>query len=206
MIAPDIYTRARAAGIPARDALRIARWDPQPIPDTLDGFDLVMTDHPDEYVSLEDLGYGRFLDSEEHWSTGYHVRPDPDAIPNPHRDSRNPSGGARWYLPAVTIRESAAWFRKSGEARGPAWEHARAMAEEELSRATDDYGPDVRTVTVKASRAGVTLGRASCGMVEIAWDPIRRSSGDEYLWEVAHDLMGEAIDEARATLARLVAA
>jgi hypothetical protein len=219
MIAPDIYTRARAAGIPACQAILIARHDPAALdwhpnrrgdmtadlPD-VDGFTLRAVSTADECGTLEDLGYGRFLDSEEHWRTGYHVRPHPDAIPNPHRDSRNPSGGALWYVPAVTIRESAAWFRKSGEARGPAWEHARAMAEDELSRATDDYGPDVRVVTVTAYRAGVELASASVGGIEIAWDPIRRTSGDSYLDEVARDIAPEVIDEARATLARLVAA
>ncbi len=211
------YDRARAAGIPASSALRLARWAVAPLPGDVpqygasvewperDGFALTLSVTYDEGLTLQDMGYGTFLDGAEDWRTGYERRPDPDAVPNPHRDTRNPSNGAGWYLPgdAGTLRERAIEYRRMGYSRGPAWDKARESMDAELSTVTNDYGPAIVVLTVKASRNGITLGRASLGGIELGWDPITRTSGDRYLADAAEDIIPDAIADAREALAGL---
>lgn len=198
------YRRARAAGIGAVNAAAIARYQPEEPPATADGFAIAVQDEPDPLWTLSDGGYGEWLrGAGDDWRTGRPRRPHPDAIRNPHGSYRD---GNAWYLPSEPIRTVARYLNRGGMAKGPAWDRAREQAEEELSRLADGWGPDIRCVTVTASRAGVTLGEASCGGVEIAWDPITRRSGEEYVWEVARDLIADAVDQARETLAALIAA
>lgn len=212
-----IYDRARAAGIPARYALALARTDHHPlVPDygspvtfDRDGFTITATLDYDGGMTLADLGYGHFLDGSEDWRTGYERRPDPDAVPNPHRDSRNPSNGAGWYVPgaAGTLRERYAEYRRDeyGMSRAVAWDKARESVEDELRTVTDDYGPAAYVLRVEASRNGIDLGSASLGGIEVGqWDPITRSHGEAYLAEAMDDIAPEAIAEAREALAGLL--
>lgn len=217
LVGSNVYGRARAAGIPARSALAIARqwteargvdvWPGSPVElEPRDGYRVRVRMEYDEGTTLADIGYGTFLDGREDYRTGYTRRPDPDAVPNPHRDSRNPSGGAPWYLPGDggTLRERAAEYRRAGVARGPAWDRARESIADELRTVTWDSGPSVYVVIVDAIRAGVVLGTASLGGVVLGYDPITGGNGSEYVAELLTDMIPEALDDARATVAAIV--
>jgi hypothetical protein len=202
------YRRARAEGgaypVPARYALAVARarrTDPMaalgldeladyPDPgDAIaagrrDGFDLrVVIDY--DYLSLDDLGYGRFEEGT--------ARPSPDAIPF------SPSGynaprGTHWYIPSEPMAEVVGYFSRAGASRSVAREYARAMIERQ---AHDAEEASAYVVGVTASKMGTELARATLG----GWEP-----GDEWqlsLAELLPDLIDEAITEARATLAEL---
>lgn len=90
-----------------------------------------------------------------------------------------------------------------GMSRAVAREYARKRHAEQVREDTEDTTYYV--VKVTASREGVTLGRAALGGVGIAYDPITRTDGEWYLDEAAAELIPEAIEDARATLARLCA-
>lgn len=207
------YQRARADGQRAIDALRLARWIAEPkieVPDygapvTLerDGWTIRLSVDYDEGVTLADLGYGTFMEGVEDWRTGYERKPDPAAVRNPYRDSRNVSNGDGWYVPGDTQSGWYDYCRKAGMSKAVARDAARERAEAELRDITRDYGPSVYVLTATASRDGIELGRESVGGIEIAWSPITRTSGMEYLAEVAEDIIPEAIAEAEAALARL---
>lgn len=209
------YARARADGMRAKDALRLARWiaeDRIEVPDygspvTLerDGWTITLrADYDDDADTLSDLGYGTFLDGIEDWRTGYEQRPDPAAIRNPYRDSRNVSGGRSWYVPGDI---QSGWYdychKQGGMSKSVAWDAARERVLAELRDITTDYGPSVYVLTVTVSRAGIKLGSASVGGIEIGWSDITRTDGREYLAEVAEDLIPEAIEDAESALARL---
>lgn len=213
------YERARKAGAPARYALALARSvaqrnDDDELPDyghpvtiERDGWRLRLSVTYDDGMTLADLGYGRFLAGVEDWRTGHEARPEPDAIRNPYRDSRNVSGGLAWYVPGDmgSMAERAAEYRKHGTARGPAWEAARESVEAELCTVTEDYGPSAHVLTVEAMRNGIVLGTASLGGCEVGWSDVTRTDGREYLAESYDDLIAEAIADATATLASLCA-
>jgi hypothetical protein len=207
------YQRARASGMRAVDALRLARWITedrievpgygQPVTIERDGFTLTLSLDYDEGITLADLGYGTFDDGREDWRTGYWHPTVPGAIPNPNRDSRSPGNGARFYVPGDA---SSGWFdycRSQGMSKSVAWDAARQRERDEAKEVTWDYGPSVYVLTVKASRNGIELGRASLGGIEIAWSDITRTDGSEYLAEIADDLVPEAIADAREALAGL---
>lgn len=211
------YRRARAEGTPAQSALRLARWittvDRDALPDygapvtiERDGFDVTLRLDYDEGIDLSDLGYGRFLDGVEDWRTGYERRPEPDAIPNPYRDSRNVSGGRHWYVPgeAGSLADRFDAYHKAGASRSVALDKARASLDAELRTVTDDYGPSVYVLRVTVAREGIDLGYASKGGIEIAWSDTTGTDGREYLAEVAEDIIPEAIEDAREALERLV--
>lgn len=212
------YKRARAAGIRAQAALRLAQWiaeDRIELPDygspvtiERDGFDITLSLDYDEGLSLADLGYGTFLDGIEDWRSGHEQKPDPEAIRNPYRDSRNVSNGRGWYLPGMagTLAERFAEFHKMGASKSVALDEARASLNAELRTVTWDYGPSVYALTATASRNGIDLGSSSVGGIEIAWSDITRTDGTEYLAEVAEDIMPDAIAEAREALAGLAVA
>jgi hypothetical protein len=212
------YRRARDAGHTAKNALALARWIAAPkieLPDygrpvtiERDGWTITLAADYDGDMSLADLGYGRFLAGVEDWRSGHEQRPEPDAIPNPYRDSRNVSGGDGWYVPgeAGSLAERADYLHKAGASKSVALDEARAMLAEEVRYVTRDYGPSVYVLTATASRKGIRLGTASVGGIEIAWNDITRTSGMEYLAEVAEDIIPEAIAEAEAALERLVTA
>ncbi len=211
---PAVYRRARADGQRAIDALRLARFIAadrietpdygRPVKLDRDGFTLTLTLDYDEGMNLADLSYGRFLSGTEDWRTGYEYKPDPDAIPNPYRDSRNVSNGDGWYVPGDA---SSGWYdycRKAGMSKSVAWDAAREREREELRYVTADYGPSVYVLTVTASRNGIDLGSANVGGIEIAWSDVTRTDGSEYLAEVAEDIIPEAIAEAREALKGLL--
>lgn len=210
------YQRARADGTPAAQAVRLARWIAEdrietpeygsPVTLERDGFTITLSVDYDEGLTLADLGYGTFVDGREN-DAGYQSRPDPEAVPNPYRDSRNVSNGAAWYLPGMggTLAERAAYNHEHGASKSVALDLARESVNDELRHVTWDYGPSVYVLTVKASRNGITLGRASLGGIEIAWSDVTRTDGSEYFAEVADDLIPEAIDEAQEALKGLVA-
>ncbi len=211
------YARARAAGMPARHALGLARAvgtvERATLPDygapvtiKRNGWTLRLSVDYDEGLDLADMGYGTFVAGAEDWRG--HVKPtQPGAIPNPRRDSRNPSNGAAFYVPSQDRAEMVAYYNGPtfGASRAVALDLARAMEADELARATDDYGPTFYVLTVEAMRGGLVLGSASLGGCEVGWDDITRTDGREYLAESYDDLIAEAIGEARDALARLCA-
>lgn len=211
------YARARAAGYAAKDALRLARWIAEdrietpdygsPVTIERDGFEVELSLDYDEGMTLADMGYGSFEDGPEDYRSGYQQRPSPEAIPNPRRDSRNPSGARAWYIPGDMggIEEHAAYHRKQGASKSVALDMARADMDAELRTVTWDYGPSVYVLTATASREGIELATASVGGIEIGWSDLTRTDGREYLAEIADDIIPEAIEEANVSLARLVA-
>lgn len=213
----DIYQRARAEGIPAKSALGLARFvnahkDDElpdygsPVTIERDGFDLRLTLDYDEGMSLADFGYGTFEDGHEDWRTGYRKPDTAGAIPNTDRDSRNPSGGAAFYVPSEKRDTVVRYFNGPtyGASKSVALDLAREQEQDELERAIGDgYGPSVYVLTVEAMREGVELGRAVLGGIELGWSKITRTDGREYLAECVDDLAPEAIEEARETLAKL---
>lgn len=197
------YRRARAAGIPARDALRIARWAAEPYPDVPDygapldlppreGFALRARVGHDEGFAPEDLGYGRVI-WPVRWAEWPDRRPEPEALPL--------WDGLAWYVPAEPLAEWIAYARKRGASRSVALDEARKRAREERDRYQDE--PAIMYLVVEASRAGVPLGSASLGGIELGWDPITRDNGARHLAEAIEDLIPEAIEDARVTLREL---
>lgn len=195
-----VYRRARAAGIPASHAIRIARWQPTPPPTALDGFTIRVSDEPDTDWSYRDAGYGTLMAGDED-GAGNLRRPHPDAIRNRDGSRRN---GDAWFIPEPTVTEMASFNRRAGMSRSVALDRAMEDARRQLRDLTYGWGPDVRYIAVTASRAGIDLATVGCGGVVVAWDDIRMSSGEEYVWEVAADLATEAVAEAREALARLL--
>lgn len=211
---PGTYQRGRAAGMRAGDALRLARWIKAPRLDididrttttNRDGFELRIRAESDTFVDNADLGYGTFEDGTEDYRTGFYHPDTPGAIPSENRDSRSQGGGARFYVPGTPRAERIAEYQRNGASRSVALDMACRDEADELDRLTTDYGPLVVVVTVTAHRAGVELGSASAGGIELAWSDITRTDGTEYLADVAEDLIPEVIDEARETLAELAA-
>lgn len=213
------YRKARAQGMDARYALTLARMAQSPpaltfSPDARgreratierDGFRIVVTVEPDEYVSLDDLGYGRFLGSEGR-DEGYQRRPEPDAIRVHNGNERD---GNTWYVPGFggeSFDAVIGGYRKAGYSRAVALDMARERAKAEL-RMVDPgrYGPDVRCVKVTVYRKGIELADESVCGVEIGDDDgIVPGMDDRWLAEVADELIPQALDAARAALAELL--
>jgi hypothetical protein len=215
----DTYRKARAQGTPARYALTLARMAEAPCPldfttdrrgrETAtierDGFRIVVTVEPDEYVSLDDLGYGHFSGSRSDWrDTGWQSRPEPDAIRVHNGNERD---GNTWYVPGQSLAEAFETYhgRYYGASRAVALDMARERAKAEL-RSVDpgQYGPDVRCVKVTVYRKGIELAEESVCGVEIGDDAgIVPNMDERWLAEAANDLIPQALDNARAALADL---
>ena len=209
----DTYRRARAAGTPAKYALQLARWIvadrldidiDRPLTIERDGFTVTLKATSDSYIDLEDLGYGRFEDGTED-DEGYEHPDTPGAIPNPNRDSRNIGGDSRYYVPSIPRADRITEYRRAGMSRSVALDAARADETAELDRLSS-WGPMVVVLAATVYRAGIELGSASVGGIELAWSDITRTDGSEYLAEVADDIIPEAIDEAKEALERLAVA
>lgn len=201
------YQRARAQGTPARYAATLARWAATP-PElewttdrsgfpaarlSRDGYDIRVRCEPDyESDPLEGVGA---LEWPARWA-------DPDHTPPGTVKVRTRNGYAYWRS-ETPFADRVADFRRRGYARGPAWDAARADLEAEAKAVDGQDPPSSYGVIVTASRAGVELGSASVWGVSADWDEITRDDGTRYLDETARELIPQAIEDARASLARL---
>jgi hypothetical protein len=101
--------------------------------------------------------------------------------------------GWKWYHPGRdTLENGYAAFRRAGYSKSPARDKLAAQIYQEM---VADSERIYHVVLVTASVAGVFLGSASLGWIDVdADDPM------PYLWEVAGDLIDEAIGSARAAI------
>lgn len=193
------YLKYRANGVPARTAIAWART----VNPSLDwrsslggrdtatfkhqGFDVVAEVSPDEYTDLGMSGLGTF---EREYEPGDIVRYGPD---DGYRRNRE----LRYFRPVESV---AAWrkeFQRSGMAKGPAEEAARALRFDAARRAVE-YQAFNLLVTV--SRHGVELGSASLGGIDLGGTS---TENEDYLTSTVFDILPEAIDDARASLEKL---
>lgn len=168
--------------------------------DPVDGFELRVRVEPDEWDDGADW-IGTLTDE---WAPGAILTDDERC----YRENAAEDGAwrSRWtredyratrhyryFVPAYPADDRRADYSARGMARHIADCRARADVERDY-RALLDYAPVV--VVVEAWREGVQLGTASMGGVD---------GDDDYREECARELAGEAVADARATLARLVA-
>lgn len=209
------YRRARERGIPARSALALARWAVSPpafdwqsdrngndvARFARDGFDITLRTQPDyESGGVEETGaldWGRYSDE-----AGRKV-PDP-----PVRDAYpveiTTRDGIAWYVSSETLASRVAYYRKAGASRAVALDMARADVRSEAEPWDGQDGPQTVGLTVTASRAGIELGSASLWGIGVGWDDVTRQyQTHRWLDEIAPDLIDEAIEDAKASLARL---
>ena len=185
------YRAFRAKGFRASQAYRIATHEPPELgfdPSgeratfERDGFDLLVTVQPDDYTDLSWLG--EFTDTRE---DGAIRNPDYGYTPHVYE----------WFVPTYTAEQRRADLHAAGYSRGVADFLAREQVRQDAAMAVD-YSEAV--ITVKARRAGVTLGTASVGGVGLGDD---YAEARRYIAETAEELTDEAITEARETLATL---
>jgi hypothetical protein len=154
-----------------------------------DGFTLRATTEYDEGMGLDDMGLGTFDDErgDDRWS-----------VPTGGGPSWSTAGNYKWYHPA-NADDLFDYYRKQGATKATAAEWTRLANQKEAS-----YAAEAATyvVIVTVSKAGVELGKATLGGVGFDtddWDRARQLASivDET------DLVGEAMTEARDTLADL---
>ena len=116
------------------------------------------------------------------------------------QDGVVPTGGRKYFLPAITRREHYTGLRALGYTRNNAWLTAGEYVQDALDHVRgDEY--EMVGVVVTAHRAGVELGEASLWGVELSNDSW--PDPDHYVIDVMEDLTAEAINEAKAALAAL---
>jgi hypothetical protein len=213
------YKKARAEGgplpIPARSALRLAQYHAE-APDwhgltptgdgigsrksvasgVIDGFTVAVAVVQDEYPEIADL-LGTFTRSTDRYGERI-PRPDPSAILWNNGGTWALERGEHWYTPIESLAEIMAYYHDNGAARGVAREMALADIKRRAHGDADELDRGQYHVDVRASRAGVELGRSSVGGFAPSDEDWQREIGD-----LLPDQIAEAIDEARATLARL---
>lgn len=158
-----------------------------------DGFTIRARIDIDEYMTLDDMGYGTFDEERggDRWAVPMYA--------SSQGYSRTTGDHAnRWYHPMHSGDDAYAYFRKRGASKDTAAQWTRDAAEREASDAAE---AQEFIIWVKVYRAGVHLGTASLGGVglDFAQDEARQVA--EVIEE--NGMIAEALDEARATLARL---
>lgn len=157
-----------------------------------EGFDITV------FVDYDEYG-GDYPVSETDVDTG---------IKNP--DYHGPDDYYRQHKPFLelesgeTLPELAKYYRKAGMAKNVAWEFSReALANEAKQYRSDDY---IRVVfRAEARFEGVVVGRAAgfASDFVIDWRGGFEQDLDEAVYDT--DLIEEAIEDARETVARIVA-
>jgi hypothetical protein len=147
----------------------------------VDGFDVKCGSEYDE-------------DAETDWLGEWTNNESNDALRNPNAwtSHGNPYGNEyRYFVPMYSERERFNDLHKAGMAKGPARKlaHEQTIKDMELARDITQY-----VVFATVSRHGVELGHVGIGGVDE--DYIEGAILD-------HDLIGEAIEQAKATLAKL---
>lgn len=190
-ILQDLYRRARAKGYSAQQALRVAKakpaieleWQDYDSRATFerDGFTFRVEVQPDD----TDMSWlGEFTDTYED-----------GAVKNPeHGYTRHVY---EWFVPTYTYDERVRDNRAAGCSRGVAHELARESIAKDARMAVD-YTEYV--VALHVEREGIELASAYLGGVGFSDNYIENQG---YVAEVVEELVDEAIEEARATLARL---
>lgn len=196
----EAYRENRGNGVPARWALDYARreqdaprfeWSGDVGTLERDGFQLTAKVEPDYAADLSYLG--EFTNT---WSA--------DAIRVPEEMRYAPAAfkvGWEYFEPAISWAEHFRGLQAMGFPRHVADCLAREYNRRDMRAMTET---ETYVVTVTASRAGIELGSASLGGIDF----LPKTSDREryaYLDECAQDLMGEAIEEARANLIALKA-
>lgn len=193
------YRAFRADGVRAAAALEWARtrsngvtfqWAHDDTGETTrDGFELRATVRADEWPELSYLG--EFTNS-----------PGPDTIAVPDGMRYAPAAfrvDYRYFAPAIPWREQRAGLSRMGFPRHVADCLAREYNRRDMRAYVET---ETYAVTVTASRAGVELGSASMGGIGFLPDT-DATDRETYIDEIATDLIGEVIDEARANLRAL---
>lgn len=210
----DRYRRLRRKHVTlgADQALRWAKFEERPMAfdwsgssgrhvraatTTCDGFDVRVVVDYDEYADRR----AEYTDND----TGIR-NPDFDWTDDGGYRHRNNERKGKRYIElesGYTVPDLASDYNKMGMSKSVALDVARqSLASEAREYLSDEWASYV--VTVKVSVAGIELGTASLGGIETGGD-----YSDEREFESAvidHDLIREAIDEARENMARLVAA
>jgi hypothetical protein len=104
-----------------------------------------------------------------------------------------------WYKPNVSVDERRRDLRKRGYSKSEADRLARSYVAQDLERLRKYADGDIALLCVSAiaSRAGVQLGRAAVGGVDVD------KPDDDYISDLAADMIAEAVAEAKAALAKL---
>jgi hypothetical protein len=165
-----------------RDGLPRATW-------TVDGFEVVARVGYDEGGTIDFLGSFH----ERHIAGAVRVR-----APAGYRCD---SHGCVWYLPENSYADHYKGLLKLKFGRAEADRLARSYVNADLDRLRRYADGDLSLlcVGVTASRAGVKLGTSGLHGIDVD------SPRDPYIDEVARDIAGEAIFEAKEKLAKLCA-
>ncbi len=194
----DEYERLKALGVPTRRALAGAKARAaDPIPEDLKELD------PDEgsikvergkftvHVKVEydrdltpdDVGLGRFVSEDEDGAI---------KRPSPGRDEY------KYFIPNYSLKERIRDYREAGLPKGQANDKAREGVFEDLRQAEtmgEDWSPLV--VIAEVFYKGIELCVDALGSVTLA------DRDDPYLFDVARDVIAEALAGAEEALAEL---
>lgn len=199
------YRQYRQKGYPAHVALACARWDARPLEldwsgdvGTLerDGFEVRVTVTPDDWPRE----LGTFTDVRPDTYERAYRTPGWDALLEQSCGQlwHRPRDSRRYYVPDTgTLEEHRRGYHGLGYSRHAAHVRAFEIIREDVRRACSDDQVEY-VVVVKVSRAGVELGSASLGGVDVDDGP---RDFEEILED--HGLIDEALEEARGALARL---
>lgn len=108
------------------------------------------------------------------------------------------------FKAALDLAHSEEWGTRPGQQPGETEKQYRVRAVEADFKALKAWCNDEWSycgIVVVATKNGITLGEASLWGVELNFP----GSDNAYLTETANELLGEALDDAKATLAKLVA-
>lgn len=135
------------------------------------------------------------------WLGEFHERYTKGAIRvrAPREWRRSDAHGCIWFVPGCSAKEHRDSLHKMGYARAEADRLARSYVYRDAERLRELCNGDraIYMVGVDVYRAGIRLG--SAGLFGIDVD----KPDDDYMTEVARDLIAEAIGEARASLSKL---
>lgn len=213
MTPAEDYRALRAAGWRALDAYRATRPDPtewtERAADALDkaGQDrTAVTWSHGPYTMTARLVTDEYADNDEYgeWTDDA----GPDTIRDSYQNGRTDRDSRKHFRPEYSPTEHATDARARGMAAGPIADAWRQHADAQLRRARDAW---YVFADVRASIAGVELGRASLAELDIDPDPalpygIARSLTVRYVAETLADLATQAIDEATEERPRIAAA
>lgn len=194
--ARKLYRRYRGRGMKAGAAFECAtrpRLDYRENGETLvldlgeeierEGLTVTVSMAPDQCPDVSWLG--EFTDT---WSR--------DALVNSHNDSN----AYRYFVPGTTVGEHRRALSDLGYARGVAHALAVSYAREDMTTARE---PEMFTVKVAVSKAGVTLATEYLGGVALSDDEDRAEQVAHLVRD--HGMVDTALEEARDTLSTLAA-
>ena len=175
------YKELRQHNIPAHIALRRTKYkqNPKTLPKEVNGFLIVVETHFDPDPDISHLG--RF---SNYWSKG--------AIHVP--ESRYNKNIYKWFIPAISYKETYQWYSKQGYCKHDCDCIARKYQREDMRKAGEYKAYIVKT---KAIKCGVILGEDSIGGCEL------ENEQDMVNAVFNYSLIDEAIIKAEKTLKQL---